>query len=75
MNAPNKAEPLDFLFKNIDKNGFSFWLIKYEKAEGEGKVLYMTSNLMNGTLQRAEGFRKYCIGVFGVYGDEPNLEI
>jgi len=35
----------------------------------------MTSNLANGFLQRLEHFRKYCIGVWGVYGEEPNLEI
>ena len=35
----------------------------------------MTRNLANGFLQRLEHFRKYCFGVWGVYGEEPNLEI
>lgn len=35
----------------------------------------MTNNLANGFLQRLEHFRKYTFGVWGVYGDEPNLEI
>jgi len=40
VNAKDKKEALDFLWKNIDVNGFSIWLIYYIKYEGEGKVLY-----------------------------------
>ncbi len=54
---------------------FSLWKIVYEKYEGEGEKLYMTSNLANGFLQRLETFRKYCFGSWGVYGDEPKLDI
>lgn len=35
----------------------------------------MTNNLANGFLQRLEHFRKYCFGAWGVYGQEPSLEI
>lgn len=35
----------------------------------------MTRNLANGFLQRLEHFRKYTIGSWGVYGEEPNLDI
>jgi len=35
----------------------------------------MTNNLANGFLQRLEHFRKYMFGTWGVYGDEPNLDI
>ena len=75
VNAPNKNEALDFFWKNYDPQGFSLWFIEYDKAEGEGQVLFLTSNLMNGFLQRLEHFRKYAFAVHGVYGDEPNLEI
>jgi elongation factor 1-gamma len=75
VNAQDKNEACDFFFKNFDANGFSVWKIDYIKAEGEGKVLFLTSNLMNGFLQRLEHFRKYGFGVHGVYGDEPTLEI
>ena len=54
---------------------FSFWKIEYEKYTGEGEKLYMTRNLAAGFLQRLETFRKYSFGTWGVYGDEPNLEI
>mmetsp|Transcript_132021 Transcript_132021/g.186358 ORF Transcript_132021/g.186358 Transcript_132021/m.186358 type:complete len:199 (+) Transcript_132021:42-638(+) len=75
VNATDKNEACDFFFKNFDANGFSAWKIEYEKAEGEGKVLFLTSNLMNGFIQRLDHFRKYGFGVHGVYGDEPALEI
>jgi elongation factor 1-gamma len=75
VNAPNKQEALDYFWKNFDANGYSIWFIQYEKAEGEGKVLFLTNNLMNGFIQRLEHFRKYAFGVHGVYGEEPNLEI
>lgn len=63
------------MFKNFDKEGYSLWLVYYDKYEGEGEKLYMTNNLANGFLQRLDHFRKYCFGAWGVYGDEPKLEI
>ena len=35
----------------------------------------MTKNLANGFTQRLEDLRKIAFGSWGVYGDEPNLEI
>jgi Elongation factor 1 gamma, conserved domain. len=52
VNAKDKKEAMDFFWKNFDPNGYSIWNVLYEKAEGEGKVLFLTSNLMNGFLQR-----------------------
>jgi len=75
VNAKDKKEACDFFLKNFDPNGFSVWHVKYIKAEGEGKILYLTNNLKNGFLQRLDHFRKYAFGVHGVYGEEPNLEI
>lgn len=75
VNATDKKEACKFLWENFDKNGFSLWHITYEKAEGEGKILFQTCNLYNGFLQRLEHFRKYAFGVHGVYGDEPYLEV
>lgn len=68
-------DSIDFLWKNFDEQGFSFWRIEYEKYEGEGEVLFMTNNLANGFAQRLEHFRKYAFGSWGVYGEEPKLEI
>lgn len=75
VNAVDKKEAMKFFWENFDNEGYSIWSIKYVKAEGEGKVLFLTNNLMNGFLQRLETFRKYAFAVYGVYGEEPNLEI
>jgi len=75
VNAPNKKDAIKFFFDNFDAEGYSVWFVSYIKAEGEGKVVYLTNNLMNGTLQRLETFRKYAFAVHGVYGEEPTLEI
>ena len=75
VNAPNKKDALDFLLANWDENAFSFWYLVYDKLPSEGKVLFLTNNLMSGFLDRADACRKYSLGVHGVYGDEPNLEV
>jgi len=75
VNAPNKKDAVDEFFKQFDAKGYSAYYVEYIKAEGEGKVLYMTNNLMGGLLQKLEHFRKYAFAVHGVYGEEPNLEI
>lgn len=75
VNAADKHEALKFFWENFDNQGYSLYHVHYIKAEGEGKVLFLTNNLMNGFLQRLEHFRKYAFGVHGVYGDEPNYEI
>jgi elongation factor 1-gamma len=75
VNHPDKKEALKIFWEQLDDQGYSVWRMEYEKAEGEGRVGFLTSNLMNGFLQRLETFRKYALGVVGVYGDEPNLEI
>jgi elongation factor 1-gamma len=50
--------------------------VKYEKAEGEGKMLLKTTNTMKGFVQRIDPhFRKHSFALWGVYGDEGNLEI
>jgi len=41
---------MKYLFENVDLEGWSFWKIEYEKAKGEGEVLFKTNNLMNGFL-------------------------
>lgn len=75
VNATNKQDALDFLWANWDEKAFSFWYLKYDKLPSEGKKLFLTNNLMSGFLDRADHVRKYCLGVHGVYGEEPELEI
>lgn len=49
--------------------------MKYDKYEGEGIKLYLTSNLKDSFLQRCDQLRKHAFGTFGVYGEEGNYEI
>ena len=54
----------------------SFYFVHYQKYEGEGVVLHVTNNLLNGFLQRMDDkMRKHSLCVLGVYGEEPSLEI
>lgn len=75
VNAPNKHDAMKFLWENYDDNAFSFWHLTYDKLPSEGKKLFLTNNLMNGFIDRADACRKYCLGVHGVYGDEPELDV
>jgi elongation factor 1-gamma len=75
VNEPDKQKALDFLWANWDNNAFSFWKLRYDMLPTEGKVTFLTNNLMNGFLDRADVCRKHTLGAHGVYGDEPKLEI
>ena len=54
----------------------AFWLVQYEKYDAsEGAQLHRVNNLLNGFMQRMhDQLRPHSLGVFGVYGDEPELE-
>ncbi|TNV78773.1 hypothetical protein FGO68_gene1083 [Halteria grandinella] len=78
--APKKVEKategMDHFFQHYDPEGYTIYFVHYDKYEGEGVVLYQTSNLMNGFLQRMdEKFRNYTFSMMAILGDEPNLEI
>ena len=75
VNEPDKQKALDELWKNWDEKAFSFWHLRYDKLESECKKIYLTNNLMGGFLDRADTSRKHALGVHGVYGDEPELEV
>lgn len=76
VNEPDqKGKGMEELWKQYDAEGYSFWLAEYEKYEGEGEQLFLTQNLMNGFLQRADHFRKHAWATMAIVGDEPNLDI
>jgi len=45
-----RGEGMKFFFENYDREGYSIYFVHYDKYEGEGVVLYQTSNMMNGFL-------------------------
>jgi elongation factor 1-gamma len=70
------TEGMDHFFKNYDPEGYSLFFVHYDKYEGEGVLLYQTSNLMNGFLQRMDDkFRNYTFSMLAILGEEPSLEI
>lgn len=77
-NTKQKREVIGQFWEQYENVGWSIWLLKYQKAEGEGEVLYMTNNLVSmGFIQRLDAFnfRRFSFGMMGVYGEEPKLEI
>jgi len=70
------TDGMKHFFENYDAEGYSLWFTHYDKYEGEGVLLYQTSNLMNGFLQRMDDkFRNYCFSMLAILGEEPSLEI
>lgn len=70
------TDGMKHFFENYDAEGYSLWFTHYDKYDGEGVLLYQTSNLMNGFLQRMDDkFRNYCFSMLAILGEEPSLEI
>ena len=76
INHANREEAFEeFVKERLDREGWSFWDMRYTKYKGEGEFLYKTNNLMDGFVQRAEHFGRYSYGVHMIIGEEPNLDI
>jgi elongation factor 1-gamma len=50
VNLPDRREGMKRFYETYDPEGYTIYFVHYDKYEGEGKVLYQTSNLMNGFL-------------------------
>ena len=74
-NTKNKREVLPEFWKTFDPNNWSIWKVHYQKYDGEGQQVFMTSNMVGGFLHRMDSLRNFSFGTIGVYGDEPVLEI
>jgi hypothetical protein len=78
VNSSDKQETLQKLYSDEmwDDNNLSFWLLQYQKYDqSEGAKLHLANNMLNGFMQRIDDkLRPHSLGVFGVYGDEPELE-
>lgn len=70
------TEGMERFWSTYDPAGYSIYFCHYEKYEGEGKILYQFSNLMNGFLQRMDDkFRHHCFAQIAILGEEPDLEM
>lgn len=75
VNEKDKQKKMQYVWDNFDEKAFAFWHLTYDKLEGECEKLYITNNLMNGFIMRAEVMRKYVFGVHCIYGEENNYNI
>ncbi|KAF5349065.1 hypothetical protein D9757_012202 [Collybiopsis confluens] len=62
-----KGGALEWLYENIDKEGFSFWRVDFKYNE-ELTQTFMSSNQIGGFFNRLEASRKYLFGSMGVLG-------
>jgi elongation factor 1-gamma len=58
---------MQFFWDNFDANGWSIWRGDYMYNE-ENSVLFMTSNLIGGFMQRTEEIRKWLFGTLTIRG-------
>lgn len=66
---------MDYFQQNFDKAGWSVFRGDY-KYNDENKVLFMTSNLIGGFIQRTEEIRKWLFGTCTIRGTEgENMKI
>ena len=76
VNVPDKAgEGHARMMAEVDNEGYSFWFLHYEKFGKEGQIEYQFLNLLEGFMQRLDGFRKHAFGRVCMTKDEPDLEI
>merc|ERR1712060_924844 len=70
VNVPDKRGEGHTEFMNkVDKEGYTFWWLHYEKFGEEGKVEYKFRNLLEGFMQRLDNFRKHAFGKICMLGE------
>lgn len=76
-NAPDKVAATEELLNTYDKKQFSFWFGRYDKHPSEGKELIPTNNLLTNFVARVAdvGAAKHLLAVYGIYGEEPDLNL
>lgn len=68
-NCSDYKEAMDFFWSKFDAGGWSIFRGDYKYNE-ECKVLFMTSNLIGGFIQRTEEIRKWLFGTMTIRGVE-----
>jgi glutathione S-transferase len=76
-NAADKIAATEELLNTYNKEQFSFWFGQYDKHPSEGKEMIATNNLLTNFVSRVTdvGASKNLLAVYGIYGDEPNLNL
>ena len=68
-NCSDYHQAMNTFFEMYDSNGWSIWRGDYQYND-ELKVLFMTSNLIGGFIQRTEEIRKWLFGTCTIRGKE-----
>ncbi len=68
-NCSSYEEAMDYFWNNFDSQGWSIFRGDYKYNE-ECRVLFMTSNLIGGFIQRTEEIRKWLFGTLTIRGVE-----
>ena len=73
-NSNLKGAMRDF-WKTYDPEGYSLWHIEYKNEPNECITLFRTVIIKGDILLQLKYFKKYCFGVFGVYGQDGDYQI
>jgi len=73
-NTNDYHDAMKQFFEMFDAEGWSLWRGDYKYNE-ECKVLFMTSNLIGGFIQRTEEIRKWLFGTCTIRGEAPNMKV
>ena len=68
------TKAIPFLWDNFDPEGWSIWQTNY-KYNDELKMIFMSSNLVSGMLQRIDKLRKTAFASILILGEDKNNEI
>ena len=71
----NKKSAMKIFWKNYDPEGYSLWYIEYNNEPNECVTLFRTCVIKGEILEQLKYFKKYCFGVFGVYGGDADYKI
>jgi len=70
-NNDTKSVAIPWFWEHFDPQGYSVWFCDY-KYNNELKMLFMTSNLVTGFLQRLDKLRKYGFGTVLIFGGKDD---
>ena len=73
-NKDTITEAIPYFWKHFDKENCSIWYCEYKYPE-ELKMIFMSSNLVSGMLQRIEGLRKVAFASMLIIGENNNTTI
>ena len=68
------TKAIPYFWENFDKEGWSIWKADYD-YNSELKMIFMSSNLVSGMLQRIDKLRKTAFASMLIIGEDGNNRI